>query len=50
MIKRWKIIIEYKGEILEITTEAKYYSDAYIYAEMNYPGCTVRSVVEIRSE
>lgn len=48
-MKNWKVIIEYEGNTLEITTQAKYYSDAYVYAEINYPGCIVVSITEIRT-
>lgn len=48
-MKNWKIIIDCEGKTIEITVEAKYYSDAYVSAEVKYPGCTVLSITEIRS-
>jgi hypothetical protein len=49
-MKNWKIIIQYEGEILEVHTQAKYYSDAYVYAEITYPDCVVVSISEIREK
>lgn len=47
-MKKWKVIIEYQGRVLEIIIEAKYYSDAYVNAETKYPECRVRSISEIK--
>jgi hypothetical protein len=48
-MKNWKVVIEYEGNTLELFVEGKFYSDAYVYAEINYPGCTVVSIKEIHS-
>jgi hypothetical protein len=47
-MKRWKIIIEYKGNTMEIIVDAKFYSDAYLEAERKFPGCIIKSILEIR--
>jgi len=47
-MKNWKIKIEYNNKTIEILIEARTYSDAYISAEIKYPGCVVKSVSEIR--
>jgi hypothetical protein len=49
-MKNWKITIEYKGKVMEIMVEAKLFSDAYVAAELKYPGCVVKSVSEIRED
>lgn len=49
-MKKWKVIIEYQSKILELTIEAKYYSDAYVDVEKKYPGCIVKSISEIHSD
>jgi hypothetical protein len=46
-MKKWNIIIEYLGRELEIKIEANYYSDAYVKAELKYPGCRILSISEI---
>jgi hypothetical protein len=47
-MKSWKVIIEYKNQILEVRTEAKLYSEVYIKIGIKYPGCVVKSISEIR--
>lgn len=49
-MRKWKVIIEHEGYLLELIIEAKYYSDAYIDAEKKHPGCIVKSIFEIRSD
>jgi hypothetical protein len=49
-MKTYKVIIEYENQILEIYTEAKFYSEAYIAIEIKYPGCIIRSLLEVRKE
>ncbi len=48
-MKKWKVIIEYEDKVVEIIMETKYYSDAYVNAVTNYPGCKVKSITEIKS-
>ena len=48
-MKIWKVIIEYEGKVLEIKIEAQYYSDAYVNAEIKYPGCIVKSISQIKN-
>jgi hypothetical protein len=47
-MKRWKVIIELQNKTLEVLTEAKTYSEAYINVEIQYPGCKIKSVSEVR--
>lgn len=47
-MKNWKVKIEYKNKTIDVVIEAQTYSDAYIKAEIKYPGCVVKSVSEIR--
>lgn len=47
-MKNWKIRIEYENKTLEVVLYATSYPEAYIAAEIKYPGCIVQSVSEIR--
>lgn len=47
-MKSWKIIIIHNEQVKEIIIEAQYYSDAYVNAELKYPGCIIKSISEIR--
>jgi hypothetical protein len=47
-MKKWKVIIELEGKEVELITEARYYSDAFVNAETQYPGCRVKSITEIK--
>jgi hypothetical protein len=49
-MKNWKVIIEDKGKTMELKIAARYYSDAYLEANKKHPGCTVKSISEIRTE
>lgn len=49
-MKKWKVIIEHDGKEVEIITEARYYSDAFVNAEMQYPGCRVKSITEMKNQ
>ncbi|HYG49648.1 MAG TPA: hypothetical protein VD905_02045 [Flavobacteriales bacterium] len=49
-MKNWKVIIDYKGKRMEITVEAVSYPDAYVNTEIQYPGCTIISITEIRDK
>jgi hypothetical protein len=49
-MKKWKVTIELEGKVLEVITEAKFYSEAYISTELKYPGCIIKSVSEIRTK
>ncbi len=46
-MRNWKVIIEYKGKLLKVIVDTKYYSDPYEKAEKEYPGCTVKNISEI---
>jgi hypothetical protein len=48
MMKSWKVTIEYKNKTMEIVVSGASYAEAYINAELRYPGCVVKSVSEIR--
>jgi hypothetical protein len=47
-MKNWKVKIEYENKTQDVTIKATTYSEAYIKAEIDYPGCVVKSVSEIR--
>lgn len=47
-MRKWKVIIEHEGKEIEIITKAMYYSDAYVEAEIKYPGCRVKNITEIK--
>jgi hypothetical protein len=47
-MRNWKIMIELNGKKMEIFTKATSYAEAFIYAEIHYPGCVVKSISEIR--
>jgi hypothetical protein len=47
-MKTWKVKIEYESKTLEVLFEATSYAEAYIKAEIKYPGCLVKSVSEVR--
>jgi len=49
-MKNWKVTIEHKNKTLEVTIEAKTYSEAYIKTEIKYFGCVIKSVSEIREK
>lgn len=49
-MKNWNVKIEYNNKTIEVLLEAKTYSEAYIAAEINYPGCVVKSVSEVRKK
>lgn len=49
-MRKWKVIIEHEGQEIEIVTEARYYSDAYVEAETKYPGCRVKNITEIKEQ
>jgi hypothetical protein len=49
-MKHWKVIIELENKTQEIFVEGKSYSDAYVKAEIKYPGCKIKSVSEIRKK
>lgn len=49
-MKRWKVIIELKNQTQEIIVEGNSYSDAYVNAEIKFPGCKIKSVSEIRKK
>jgi hypothetical protein len=33
-----------------VILQASFYSDAYVSAELKYPGCTIKSIVELREQ
>lgn len=47
-MKNWKVRIEYENKTLEVLFKATSYAEAYMAAEIKYPGCIVKSVSEIR--
>jgi hypothetical protein len=47
-MKRWKVIIELENKTQEVIIKGTSYSDAYVSAEIKYPGCRIKSVSEIR--
>jgi hypothetical protein len=47
-MRNWKVTIEYKNRIMEVIIQANAYPEAYIAAELKYPGCVVKGVSEIR--
>jgi hypothetical protein len=47
-MKNWKVKIEHTNKTLEVRVKATSYAEAYITAELKYPGCVVKSVSEIR--
>ncbi len=49
-MKNWKVVLECKGDVIEETVAAQYYSDAYFIVEKKYPGCIVKSITEIKKE
>jgi hypothetical protein len=48
-MKNWKVTILYQGTESDVTLQAPYYSDAFVGAELKYPGCQVKCIVEIRN-
>jgi hypothetical protein len=48
-MKKWVVIIEYQNKELEVIIEAKYYSDAYINVEAEYPGCRIKRIFEVKT-
>lgn len=48
-MKRWKVVIIYLGNTLEVIIEAKSYSEAHISAERIYFGGIVKNISEINS-
>lgn len=49
-MKNWKVVINYQNKTLTIELEARSYADAYIEMELRYPGCTIKSISEIRNQ
>jgi len=47
-MKSWKVLIEHKNKFIEIDIQADSYADAYIKTELEYPGCKVKSITEVR--
>jgi hypothetical protein len=47
-MKNWKVIIQYNGKRMELIMEAGNYPDAYVNTEIQYPGCNIISITEIR--
>jgi len=46
-MRNWKFVIEYKGSLLKVVVETKYYADPYREVEKEYPGCIVKNMAEI---
>jgi hypothetical protein len=47
-MKNWKVKIEYQSKTIEVVITATSYAEAYIKAEINYPGCVVKSISELK--
>jgi len=47
-MKNWKVVIEYQNKTIDAIIMAKTYSEAYIKAGTDYPGCVIKSVSEVR--
>jgi hypothetical protein len=47
-MKNWKVKIEYESKTMEVVFEATSYAEAYIKAEIHYPGCVVKSISEVK--
>jgi hypothetical protein len=48
IMKKWKVTLEYNGRTIYITLKASSYADAYIKSELEYPGCVIKSISELR--
>lgn len=48
-MKSWKVKIEYESKTSIVIIKAGTYAEAYIKAEIQYPGCVVKSVSEERN-
>jgi hypothetical protein len=48
-MKRWKVVINYIGKIIEVIIEAKSSFEASLSTEKIYAGCTVKNIYEINS-
>ena len=47
-MKQWKVIIEYNHGRIEKPWSAERYSDVYVDIMIEYPGCEIISITEIR--
>lgn len=48
IMKSWKVVINYFGNIFQVIIEAKSYAEACISAERIYSGCIINEISEIK--
>jgi hypothetical protein len=46
----WKITLQHDGKTIELMVTAFSYSDAYIKAEQEYPGCRIVHIKKYENE